>query len=199
MQLLQPGPTNDEFLTELKGGLQREVAPQVKTLTVQTVKELVPLVRQEALKLNARTPELMKALSAELEAFQNDVPKRVDSALRTSVVDVIQQSGAKVRVLYPDLTEKDAQSIMASLTQEGTQRVSSIAQHVMAPYNDVLPKMVVDLNHIRDTEPVQVAGDDLSWEIAAACAGLLNDELRQAPLPAKYQPLLAIAIPDANN
>ncbi len=197
-RLLEPGPSNDQFMTDLKAGLQREVTPQLKGLTVQTVRQLVPRVRQEAAKLDTRMPELVNALSTELQTFQNDVPKRVDSVLRVSVVNVVQQSGAKARSLYPDLTDKELQALLATLTDEATRRASNISQHIIAPYTEVLPKMMADLNHIRDTEPVQVANGDLSWEIAAACANLLDDQLRQMPLPSRDQ-LLAQAVPGPKN
>jgi hypothetical protein len=192
-RLFTAGPTHDEFVAELKTGLQRDVVPQVKTLTVHTVNELVPRVQVEVVKLQTRVPELTGALTAELTLFQKNVPARIDKALGASFTEVIQERQAKIRQLYPDLTDENVRTITASLSKEGALRMDHVAQRVIEPYTDVMTKLVVDLNHIRDTEPAPAPGREPAWELATLCANMLQDEIRRT-VPMVSAPLLAVSM-----
>jgi hypothetical protein len=193
-RLFTAGPTHDEFVAELKAGLRRDVVPQVKTLTVHTVNELVPRVQEEVLKLQIRAPELTGALTAELTVFQKNVPARIDKALGASFSDLIRERQAKIRQLYPDLTDENVRTITASLSKEGALRADNVAQRVIEPYTEVMTKLVVDLNHIRDTEPT--LGRDAAWELATLCANMLQDEIRRT-VPKVSAPLLAASVAEA--
>jgi hypothetical protein len=192
-RLFQPGPARDEYLAELKIGLQTEVVPQVKTLAVHTVTELTPRVKAEVIRLRERTPELAGALTVELELFQKNLPARAEKVLRVTVEGTIRQREAKIRELYPDLTEQKVGDVVRLLLSEGDKRLSTIAARVSAPYEDVITQIVGDLNHIRDTEQVQVAGGDPAWELAQLCSNMLQDEL-QRKSPAEYQKFLTAVL-----
>jgi hypothetical protein len=195
-RLFTAGPIHDEFVAELKAGLQRDVVPQVKTLAVRTVNELAPRVQEEVVKLQTRAPELAGALTAELALFQKNVPARIDKALGASFIEVIQERQAKIRQLYPDLTEENVRTIVASLSEEGALRLDNVAQRVIEPYTEVMTKLVADLNHIRDTEPAPAPGREPAWELAALCANMLQDEIRRT-VPVVSAPLLAVALAEA--
>ena len=190
-RLFTAGPTHDEFVAELKTGLQRDVVPQVKTLTVSTVNELVPRVQVEVVKLQTRVPELTGALNAELTLFQKNVPARIDKALGASFTEVIQERQAKIRQLYPDLTDEAVRTITASLSKEGALRADNVAQHVIEPYTEVMTKLVADLNHIRDTEPTP--DREPAFELATLCGNMLQDEIRRT-VPKVSAPLLAASL-----
>ena len=155
-RLFQPGPTRDQFVAELKTDMQAEVLPQVKTLAVRTVNDLTPRVKAEVMRMRERTPELAEALAVELELFQKNLPARAENALRATVVDALKSREAKVRELYPELTEQKVGEVVALLMTEGEKRMTSIANRVAAPYEEAIGQLVADLNHIRDTEPVLV-------------------------------------------
>ncbi len=195
-RLFQPGPTRDQFVAELKTDMQAEVLPQVKTLAVRTVNDLTPRVKAEVMRMRERTPELAEALAVELELFQKNLPARAENALRATVVDALKSREAKVRELYPELTEQKVGEVVALLMTEGEKRMTSIANRVAAPYEEAIGQLVADLNHIRDTEPVLVAGGDPSWELAQLCANMLQDEL-QRKSPADYQAFVSAAIAEA--
>jgi len=192
-RLMEPGPTRDVFLAELKTGMQTEVVPQVKTLAVQTVNELTPRLKDEVERLQARAPELAEALTVELELFQKNLPARAEAALRKTVGEAIRQREAQVRALYPDLTEVKVGAMVGLLTAEAEQRLENIAAHVATPYEEVILQIVEDLNRIRDTEPVSVAGTEPAWELAQFCANMLQAELHRQS-PTAYQQFFATAL-----
>jgi hypothetical protein len=192
-RLLEPGPTREVFLSELKTGLQTEVVPQVKTLAVQTVHDLTPRVKAELERLQQRSPELAEALTAELELFQKNLPARAEAVLRRTAGEAIRQREAQVRAMYPDLTEEKVGTIVGLLIAEAEHRLERVAAHVVTPFEEVIQRIVTDLQHIRDTEPVQVAGTEPAWELARFCASLLQEELsRQSP--SAYQQFFATAL-----
>ncbi len=192
-RLFEPGPTRDVFVAELKTGIQTAVVPQVKTLAVRTVHELTPRLKDEVARLQERAPELAEALTVELELFQKNLPARAEAALRTTVGEAIQQREAQVRALYPDLTEEKVGTIVRLLAAEAEQRLDNIAVRVATPYADVITQIVADLNQIRDTEPVQVAGTEPAWELARFCANILHEELNRQS-PTAYQQFFATAL-----
>ena len=197
VRLIEAGPTRDAFVTELQSGLQREVLPQVKGLTVQTLDRLVPSVRAELVKIQARSPEVTAAVAAELELLEKNLPARAEKVLRASFGEVIKSREARVRALYPDLTEEKLAVVTTLLMAESEKRAENIANVVMAPFQMTVTKLAEDIVAIRESELV-AADASPSWELAGLCVSLLQSELERTATP-EYRQFLTAAFQEVRN
>ncbi|MCG3150331.1 MAG: hypothetical protein PCFJNLEI_03814 [Verrucomicrobiae bacterium] len=185
LDLINKGPQQEEFVAELAGGFRREVVPEVTTLTMGTLDKLMPVVKTELGQLQARTPELTAKAAQELETLRQEMPARIHETLQESLGKVIAEREAKIRQMFPEMTDAAVARLVANLTRETEARLLNIGSSIMNPYVASMQGIFNDIHLIRELEAETVKNRPVTWEVAVLCANLLQENLREMA-PVEY-------------
>jgi len=185
VKLVNKGPQQEQFIAELSSGMQRDVVPVVTTLTMSTLDKLVPSVKTELAKLEARTPELSQKLLQELDLLGKEMPVRINQTLEATMGQVIRDREVKIRAMFPEVTEQTVGLMVKHLSGESQKRLNNIGQDIMNPYADAIQGIFADANQIRELERDAIKDVTVTWEVAVLCANLLHENLK-ATVPVEY-------------
>lgn len=173
--LVNPGPSHDKFMTELKGGLSRDAIPEVKKLSMQAMERLGPAVQKEVAKIELRMPELAARAEQEFSLLRDHLPERAERALKPSIGRLLDRRLAEWQKQYPGLTADQLAEASTRLINETQSRMANIASIVILPYESTFEKVVADLGEIRRLEAGHEEVDP--WDLAVVSIGILHEEL----------------------
>jgi hypothetical protein len=182
--LLAAGPRQEAFVSDLSGGLQRDVVPRLQDIAGRTLAETRPLVEAEFAKLNGRMPELTQASLKEMETLQNDLPGRAQKVAEATLVPVLRKQEAKVRAAFPEATDENVRALLDNLTAEATERSVAMNDALLGKHLSALNGIVSDMERIRLSEPRVAAADPAeeerrNWEMGLAVFDVVRGDLKE--------------------
>jgi hypothetical protein len=178
LKLVEPGPSRDEFVSQLQANMGQQVVPEVQALTAQTFDRLMPRVKREFVKLQLRVPEAADKFRGEIELLQSNVIVRAEKPLQLTLNRVLQSREAQLRATFPELTEKRMEVLVSQLLDEGEEHLANIVTPIVTPYQHTLTAIMENLESIRASEEPALANDTPEWEVTFLCLNLLKDELK---------------------
>lgn len=176
--LAKEGPKQEQFIGELTTGLKRDVAPSVERIAKQTVNELKPAIEKELQKLNDRSPELVEKFNKEALLLQNNLPKRGEKVLNNTFGTMLKKREAKVREMFPDVTEQKVSTLLVNLTDATESQMHSLSDRLFGSHLKAMNGIFANLETIQKTETLNVADDVPTWEMAILVFDILRDELK---------------------
>ena len=173
--LTRPGPRQEEFVTELSNGLQQGAIPEIQTIGAATLNSID--FQEEFDKLNRRTPELAEATMKELQTLSESLPQRGEKVLNETFGEMIHSREAKIREMYPDVTEDKVHTLGANLTEEATERTAQVTQALFDPHLKSMNAIVENIRLIQDTEAVNPR-EVPTWQMALLIFDIAREDFK---------------------
>lgn len=177
--LTDKGPAQDQFVSHFSEGMRTQVMPNIQTLASQTLTEIQPQIRDEFTKLNARVPEITDATVKELQTLQTELPQASEKTLDDSFRNLLTSREAKIRSMYPDVTEEQVKGLVDNLQKSGEEEIKNANNELFAPHQAALSGIMDHMNTIRDSEASSTAGQNPDWEMGLSIFEVLRDDLKE--------------------
>lgn len=174
--LLQPGPTQEQFTTQLSANLQRDVVPSLQTLASQTLTQMRPQVETEFSKLNGRVPELSQAAVTQFDALQTNLPVRGQKALETSFGALLVRKEAEIKKQFPDATDEKIKALSKNVSDEAAERIVASRDTLFSKHLSSLNSIVGHLTTIQDTERVPAEERAADWDLIVAVLDMAHHD-----------------------
>jgi hypothetical protein len=178
--LKNPGPSRDVFMSRLQSGMEQQVLPEAKSLVSSAAAEVAPLVMAEIQKISLQGPLYADALKRELDALKTNMPKKAETVLNQTVGKVVREREAKVRAMYPDLTEEKVSQLLENLVSEAEVRLVKVIDETSRPHQESLEKIIALLDEIHTAEAENVKEDKPTLEMALVFLDLFQIDIGQA-------------------
>ena len=166
MALAQPGPTQDQFTSELTAGLQRDVIPSIQTMAGQTLTEMRPQIMAAFEKAGKRTPEVMNKSQQELATLQREVASDSEKTLDSTFTKELQEREPKIKQMFPNATDDKIQGLVANMTTIGTDRLAEANTLLFSKHLTDMTDIVTDMTKIQDAEKIDTTSNKPTWDIA---------------------------------
>jgi len=163
--LFRPGPTQDEFVSDVTAGLNRDVLPHVQTLAVQTLTSSAPLVEAELPKLNNQVPDVTNAAIKEVIAMQQDLPAQSQKILDSTYGAVMQQRETKIKAMFPDATDDKVNAFVNNMTSEGEVQLEGLNDQLFSPHIAAMQGIASDMNSIEYQEAPYLKNQMPTWQM----------------------------------
>lgn len=184
--LLRPGPTQDQFASNLSTRLQGSVVPQMQALASQTLVQMRPEVEAEVGKLNGRVPEISDAFLKEMDALQTNVPKTGQKILQETLGVMLTRKESEIKTQFPDADDAKIKSLIQNVQGEAATRILGSQDKMFSKPMQSLNRIVGGLQTIHDSEPVPAQAKNADWELVSAVVDLMHQDM-QALKPASIQ------------
>ena len=184
--LINPGPTQTEFTTQLSEGLQKDVVPNVQEIATRTLTEMRPQVEQSFTKLNDRSPELAQASMNELTALQTNLQSKSEEVFNKTFSEELTKREGKIKEMFPDATEDKIKALVENMTTVGEKHIPAVADSLMSKHLEAMDGIATNIQTIKAQEKVSPSENVANWEMALTVMDLVRDDLRElAPAEAK--------------
>lgn len=199
--LMNEGPTQQAFVTELSSGLQRNVVPSIENLAGQTLTEMKPEVEAEFRKLNDRVPEVAEVSLEQMELLQTNLPKRAEGVLMSSFGEMMSRKETTLREMFPEMTEEKVSLAATNLKDMAMERAGGLSDRLFSRHVTALTGIVGHMDRIQIAEASTIAeGEEADWEMALAVLDVVREDLRELePHRQKAQVAEAAAIIPSTN
>ncbi|MDI9641094.1 hypothetical protein QPK87_05380 [Kamptonema cortianum] len=180
--LVDKGPKQDEFIAELKTGMEAEIVPMMEDMAKMTLNEVQPEVNKAIDNVNARLPELAQATLAELDALEANLPKRGEAVLTKTFGQMLVSKEAELQQMFPEATPEQIERLLTNLGESSGREASAAAVELFGNHHETLMKIHANLEKIRSKEEVSLASVDPSWEMGLLVLDLFREDLsKQRP------------------
>lgn len=176
--LTQSGPVQDEFMTQLKTGLNKQVVPELKLITERTLKDVKKDVEKELAKVNKRSPELIQALNKEVGILQAHLPQRGEKILEATLGKELKSREAKIKTMFPNVKEEQVATLVNNLVHESHASMESLSTTLFGPHIKALSGITANIDVIKKTEKLNPDDDIATWETALGVLDILRDDLK---------------------
>lgn len=196
--LLQPGPRQEAFTSELSTGLQRDVLPSIQNLAGQAMTDIRPEVEAEFNRLGERVPELAEASYEQISLLQTNLPARGQKVLGDTFGKMLAEREDKIRAMFPEVTEEKVDTLTKNLTEMAQERAVAVNDRLFSRHMSAMENIVEDMEHIRLAEAPAPGSTrpDPNWEMAVAVLDVVRDDLKSfAPTPVSEKSAASAALP----
>jgi len=182
--LATPGPAQEEFVNDVKAGMEERVMPVVKRAAYQTFHDTKTAVQREFEKLSDRTPEFAGLLRSEVEALVENIPNRTEEQLSEILAEALAKQDAKISELFPDVEEDKVADVVEQLTELAKGQAEYVSDKLFEPHLISINNIIDDLNVIRKSESIRPGDTLASWEMALLVFDVLRHEFPEVhPAP----------------
>ncbi|HVF10011.1 MAG TPA: hypothetical protein VNA16_04365 [Abditibacteriaceae bacterium] len=173
--LAEPGPRQEQFVTELSTGLQEGTMPEIQRIASQTLNSIN--MQEEFAKLNSRTPELAEATMQEFQTLSENLPESGERVLNATFGEMINSREEGIREMYPDVTEDKVHTLVTNLSEEAQVRTAQITQRLFDPHLKSMNAIVEETLKIADTEAVNPR-EVPTWQMALLIFDIAREEFK---------------------
>lgn len=181
--LFKEGPQQEIFVQELGAGFNDRVRPPAEQIAKQAVSELSPVVQEEFRKLNARAPELMEAFQKETTALAHNLPERAEKVLDGSFTALMKQREAKLKKMFPNLSDENLGNLVDNLIREGSVHMASVIDDMFKPHEEVFDATLAHLYQIQEEEAANIKDETPTWEMALLFFDAIRDDFEEMQSP----------------
>lgn len=174
--LTQPGPTREVFQKKLSDNVQQHALPEIQKYGEEAVRGVDYAGAVQ--KLNARTPEIVKATTDQMKLLSDDLTKRGNKVFDQTFAAAVKEHDKKIRAMFPEANEEKVSSLMTNLTKEAQDQVVAINDTLFSEHKKALDSIVSDLEVIKQSEGPAVKGEMPSWELALMVFDIAHDDLK---------------------
>jgi len=164
--LTQAGPRQEEFVSNLSTNLQLELLPIVQKIAGRAVDRLKPAVELELKEINGRAPEVADVALSELDQMGNELTVYAGKVLDQTVSGTLQRREGKLRKLCPDVYDKQIDALLNNLALEAGDQLAQSGENLFNPHLNSVQSILVNLEKIQKTEPVDASKDIDAWQVA---------------------------------
>lgn len=168
--LTKPGERQQQFVSELSSGIQKDVVPEVQTMANQAIAEVRPQVEAEFVKMQDRVPELAEASYQQINLLQENLPKRGEKVLGDTFGQMLTERETKIREMFPDVTEDKVKNLTKNLSDIAQERAVAVNDKMFSRHMSAMQGIVTNMEKIRLAEAAKPSGgqEQPNWEMALA-------------------------------
>ena len=174
--LAQPGTVQTAFQQDLSERVQKNALPVIESAFQEGVRGVDYGV--EAQKLNARTPELVKASMDQMKMLSDDLTQRGNKVFDGTFKAAMTDRDKKIRAMFPEANEQQINGLMTNLTKEAQDQVADINDSLFASHKQALDNIVTDLTLIQNSEAGSIKGESPSWEMGLEILDIAREDLK---------------------
>jgi hypothetical protein len=185
--LAHAGPRQEIFLSNLNTNMQRDLLPIVQKITGRAVDRLKPAIEKELQEINGRAPEVADVALNELDQMGNELTIYAGKVLDQTINGTLQKREGKLRKMYPGLYDKQIDTLLNNLTLEACDQLNQTGENMFNPHLNAVQTILIDLEKIQKTEPVDASRNVDSWQVAYMFMDVFVHEFKDMgpPEPAK--------------
>ncbi len=176
--LTHSGPKQDQFLVHFGGQLQTNVLPVAQRFAEASVRRLRPVLETELRGLDDRAPQLAEVALTELSKLSTNLPTRAGRVLENTVGKALQEREARLRRLYPGVSEQHIASLMENLHAEAQAQLTRTGEKLFKPHVNSIQGILANLDKIESTEPLGPANELDSWQVAFLFLDVFTHEFK---------------------
>ncbi len=181
--LTHAGPKQDEFLVHFGGQLQTHVLPAAQRFAEGSLRRLKPVLETELRALDNRAPQLAEAALAEVNKLGTNLPVRAAAVLQETVGKTLQQREARLRQMYPGMTDQQLANVLQNLQAEAQAQLERNGKKLFQPHVNSIQGILADLDKIERTEPIGAVQELDSWQVAFLFLDVFTHEFKDLGLP----------------
>jgi hypothetical protein len=181
------GPRQEMFVSNLSTNLQRDLLPIVQKIAGRAVDRLKPAVEKELREINGRAPEVADVALNELDQMGSELTLYAGKVLDQTISGTLQKREGKLRKMFPDVYDKQIDTLLNNLTLEASDQLAQSGEAIFNPHLNSVQSILVNLEKIQKTEPVDSIKDIDTWQVAFMFMDVFVHEFKDMgpPEPAK--------------
>ncbi|HEY3782873.1 MAG TPA: hypothetical protein VGL56_17450 [Fimbriimonadaceae bacterium] len=176
--LTNSGPQQDEYVQNLKDGMNSSVMPRLRSAFAETITEVQPEIKQSFSKLGKRLPEVTSVAKNQLQALETDLPTKGEAVLNQSFRTIITGKQSAIHQMYPDLTDDQLKTLVSNLANEGEIQARAANQDLFAPHQAKLNDILSNIEKIKTQEAANVKHIEPSWDMAILLLDILREDIK---------------------
>ena len=174
--LVEKGPRQDKFVSELSASFKNEIAPMVEDMARSTVNAVRPEIQASFERVNNRLPELAQASLQELDALQANLPKRGEAVLQQSFGEMLASKKDELQAMFPEATEEQIERLLTNLAESAGAEASVAATELFGSHHDALERIHANLESMASKES-HLETVDPTWEMGLLVLDLFREDL----------------------
>jgi hypothetical protein len=185
------GPRQAVFVSNLNTNLQRDLLPIVQKIAGRAVDRLKPAVEKELQDINGRAPEVADVALNELDQMGSELTIYAGKVLDQSVNGTLQKREGKLRMMYPSVYDKQIDALLNNLALEAGDQLAQSGGNLFNPHLNSVQSILVNLEKIQKTEPVDGVKDIDAWQVAFMFMDVFVHEFKDMGPP---EPVKSLAV-----
>ena len=175
--LVEDGPKKDKLLANLKEEADKQIIPDLKATLEQAQKIATDAVKTELAKLNERLPEITAKAQEEAITLANELQKEADVVMQETFQKMLNEREAKIRKMYPDVTEAKITSAIANLQTEIEAELNKLIEEMFIEHLQAVDGIVQHIEMIKDdNDDLALLDENAPWEMATLVFEIVKEE-----------------------
>lgn len=176
--LAEPGPRQDELMTELKRGMDQTVIPEVRIQAERTMALLKPAIDEELQHLEERSDEIAHSFFRELKVMESNLAGQTDTIINETFGAELEAREAAIRKMHPNLTRAKLEFMVDEFYNHFQRKVNDVAEDLFTPHMAALGGIVEHIETIKATEP-ESESDEVNVDLALLIMNIVNAEFSE--------------------
>jgi len=181
------GPRQEVFVSNLNTNMQRELLPIIQKIAGRSVERLKPAVEKELKEINGRAPEVADVALNELDQMGNELTVQAGKVLDQTVSGTLQRREGKLRKMYPGVYDKQIDTLLNNMALEAGDQLAQSGQNIFNPHLNSIQSILVNLEKIQKSEPMDNSKDIDSWQVAFMFMDVFVHEFKDLAPPEPAQ------------
>ena len=181
--LAEEGPAQKEFVAELKEGFDSQIKPQLETKGKEAKDKAIKILQAEADKLKERIPEFTEKAQAELMVLVEELQSEGNKVFEATFGKVMKQREAKIRRMYPDVTDASISNALNNLQTALDAELSELTESLFMNHLVAMDGILQQLEKIQIGDEVDMLYKDVPWEVATLVFDIVREEFDDSVNP----------------
>lgn len=175
--LVEDGPKKDKLMANLREEADKQIIPDLKGSLEEAQKIAVDAVKTELTKLNERLPEITAKAQTEAVALGQDLQKEADVVMQATFQKMLNEREAKIRKMYPDVTEAKITSAIANLQTAIEAELNKLIEEMFIEHLQAVDGIVQHIQMIKDdNDDLDLLDQNAPWEMATLVFEIVKEE-----------------------
>jgi hypothetical protein len=175
--LVEDGPKKDKLLANLKEEADKQIIPDLKETLEQAQKVATEAIKTELQKLNDRLPEITAKAQQEAVSLANELQKEAEVVMEDTFQKMLDEREAKIRKMYPDVTQEKISSALANLQTEIERELNKLIEEMFINHLIAVNGIVQHIEMIKDdNDDLDLLDQDAPWEMATLVFEIVKEE-----------------------
>ena len=177
--LAKPGDVQDEFMGYVKAGVTNQLIPTLtNSVMVKLETDIKPAVQAELRRIEGRLPDVSAAAELEIQTLMDNLPVRLTNVVAETFGVELAQREAKLRQMYPDVTEDKLTTLVSRMNSEVFEQVDRITEELFVDHLVMIDQIIVAIDKIKDSDEPDLYEKDAPWELGTLVFEVVKEEFQ---------------------
>ncbi len=174
--LAKKGPAQDKLVAGLKDGFNNQILPELKSAGKQAQEKATTALKAELDKLSDRLPEFSQKAQNEASKLAEELQEQAEKILDDTFQKMLDEREAKIREMYPDVTEATVTSAIANLQTAMEAELSKMVEEMFIEHLVVVDSIIHHIEMIKESEHTDLLDKGVPWEMGALVFEIVREE-----------------------